>query len=543
MVSLREAESSFNYERAAAEVLGGRLDSMNAAFECCDRHDAHKVALVWESDTGKSEEWTFGKLSQHSQQLANVLKQQGVQPGDCVGGLLPRIPELIVTILATWRVGGIYQPLFTAFGPKAIEHRVTTAKTRVVVTTPADRSKLDGVFEGTVISTDATAPNDIDFWSEIRTASEQFEAVARDGEDPFLMMFTSGTTGLAKPLMVPNKAIIAFAAYLRDAVGLRPEDNFWNMADPGWAYGLYNGIVGPLALGHTTTFFDGRFTVDNFCKLIERRRISNLIGAPTAYRMIMAEGPAAAASIKGMLRVVSSAGEPLNPEVARWFKDELGAPIYDHFGQTEVGMVLCNHHHLEHPVVLGAAGRASPGYHLVVLGEDHQERPAGEPGVLAIDRVKSPLMWFKGYHGVETKAFVGDYYLTGDTVVLNADGNITFVGREDDIITSAGYRIGPFDVESALMEHPAIAETAVIGKPDPERTEVVKAFIVLKAGENASDALISELQQHVRKRLSAHAYPREIVFVQSLPKTPSGKVQRGVLRQREVAAANLGTAA
>ncbi|MCY1430159.1 Acetyl-coenzyme A synthetase [compost metagenome] len=240
-------------------------------------------------------------------------------------------------------------------------------------------------------------------------------------------------------------------------------------------------------------------------------------------------------ALKGRLRAVSSAGEPLSPEVIRWFADNLGVTIHDHYGQTELGMVLANHHALQHKVHMGSAGFSIPGHRVVVLDEQGNELPAGQPGILAMDRKRSPLMWFGGYEGMETKAFVGDYYLSGDTVELNEDGSISFVGRSDDLITTSGYRVGPFDVESALIEHPAVMETAVIGKPDPERTELVKAFVVLCPAYRATPELAEELQQYVRKRLSAHSYPREIEFVDELPKTPSGKIQRFLLRNQEIA--------
>jgi acetyl-CoA synthetase len=272
--------------------------------------------------------------------------------------------------------------------------------------------------------------------------------------------------------------------------------------------------------------------------VIDKLGITNLAGSPTAYRLLIAAGNEFSAPIKGRLRVVSSAGEPLNPEVIRWFSDELGVTIHDHYGQTELGMVLCNHHGLRHPVHLGSAGFAIPGHRIVVVDEQGNELPAGQPGILAVDREQSPLCWFGGYQGLPTKSFVGKYYLSGDTVELNQDGSISFVGRSDDVITTSGYRVGPFDVESALIEHPAVIEAAVIGKPDPERTELIKAFVVLARGYNGSPELEETLRQHVRQRLYAHAYPREIEFVSELPKTPSGKLQRFILRNQEVAKQN-----
>ncbi|MBV4543515.1 acyl-CoA synthetase [Pseudomonas vlassakiae] len=531
-----EAVRAFDHAQAAAAALHGELTALNACVECCDRHaGAGKLALVCEDRDGNSARYSFDQLKTQAARFANVLRAQGVQPGDRVAGLMPRTAELLVTILATWRLGAVYQPLFTAFGPKAIEHRLEQSGARVVVTDAQNRAKLDDVHGCPTIITVKARDGELDFQQCLDAAADGCEPVMRCGDDPFLLMFTSGTTGPAKPLEVPLRAIVAFQGYMRDAIDLRPDDHFWNLADPGWAYGLYYAVTGPLALGHATTFYDGPFSVDSCARVIDKLGITNLAGSPTAYRLLIAAGKGFSAPIKGRLRVVSSAGEPLNPEVIRWFADELGVTIHDHYGQTELGMVLCNHHGLRHPVHPGSAGFAIPGHRIVVLGEQGNELPAGQPGILAVDREQSPLCWFGGYLGAPTKAFVGKYYLSGDTVELNQDGSISFVGRSDDVITTSGYRVGPFDVESALIEHPAVIEAAVVGKPDPERTELIKAFVVLADGYQGSADLEEALRQHVRQRLYAHAYPREIEFVSELPKTPSGKLQRFILRNQEVA--------
>jgi acetyl-CoA synthetase len=290
--------------------------------------------------------------------------------------------------------------------------------------------------------------------------------------------------------------------------------------------------IGPLQLGHATTFFEGGFSVDAALRVITSQRITSLAAAPTVYRLMMAAGDAAMTPIAGQLRVGSSAGKPLNPEVVRWADRVLRVPPHDHYGQTETLMTVNNHHGFGHSVKPGAAGLPMPGYSLAVLDDDLRPVLPDSPGVLAVHRPSSPLFMFDGYWAADTPSFRGDWYLTGDTVQKDAEGHIYFVGRNDDIITSAGYRIGPFDVESSIIEHPSVAEVAVVGKPDPERTEIVKAFIVLRAGFNSSDALKAELQQHVRARLALHAYPREIEFIDELPKTPSGKVQRFLLRRQ-----------
>lgn len=543
-VHYTDAVRDFRFEDVAACLSGdlqGDLEGgINACVECCDRHPGERTALDWESADGRQASYTFAQLKTLSARFANLLKAQGIGPGDAVAGLLPRTPELLVTILGVWRAGAVYQPLFTAFGPKAIEHRLKTSSAKLVVTDSRNRSKLDEVSGAPMVAVVADPdgagpqPEDIDFQAALAQQAATFEPVLRRGSDLFLMMSTSGTTGLPKGVPVPLKALASFLVYMRDAVDLRPEDTFWNIADPGWAYGLYYAVTGPLLLGHATTFYDGPFDADATFAFIKRQGITNLAGAPTAYRLLMAAGPEAASIAKGQLRVVSSAGEPLNPEVIRWFAEHLRVPIHDHYGQTELGMVVNNHHGLAHDVHPGSAGFAMPGYRVAVLGPDGAELPAGIPGILAIDMNRSPLLWFTGYWQQETAAIAGGYYLTGDTVELEPDGRISFVGRADDVITSSGYRIGPFDVESALIEHPAVIEAAVIGIPDPERTELVKAFIVLRDGVEPTDALAEELQRHVKHRLSAHAYPRRIAFVTDLPKTPSGKLQRFILRAREL---------
>lgn len=539
MLDYHTAASEFNYLQTAARELHGSLDGLNACVECCDRHAAGQdVALYYEAHDGRASQHTFRELQDQAARFGNFLREQGVQPGDRVAGLLPRTFELLITILGAWRVGAVYQPLFTAFGPKAIEQRLGCSGARWIVTDAHNRPKLNEVTNCPIVITVEAAQQDLgdyDFWSTLQRQSNDCEPLLQDGQAPFLLMCTSGTTGPAKPLEVPLRALLAFKGYMHDAVELRADDRFWNLADPGWAYGLYYSVTGPLALGHATLFYDGPFSVDSTCWVINKYAITNLAGSPTAFRLLISAGMEFADSIQGRLRVVSSAGEPLNPQVIRWFAEHLGVVIHDHYGQTELGMVLSNHHGLSHPVHEGSAGYAIPGHRIIVLDEQQQELPAGQPGALAVDRERSPLYWFGGYFGMPTKAFVGRYYLSGDTAELNDDGSISFVGRNDDVITTSGYRVGPFDVESALAEHPAVIEAAVIGKPNPQRTEVIKAFVVLNKQYLPGPKLAETLRQHVRQRLAAHAYPREIEFVNELPKTPSGKLQRFILRNQEIA--------
>lgn len=539
MRDYRAAYDGFSLAALERETLQGSLaQGLNACIECCDRWaEEGRLALDWSAADFTRETHSFRALKDASAQFANLLRARGIGPGDTVAALLPRIPELLVVMLGTWRAGAVYQPLFTAFGPKAVELRVTASsgsKAKLIVTDAANRPKLDEVPRCPpvlLIERGKTGPGS--FAAALAAQPTTFAPVMLKGDDPFVILFTSGTTGHPKGVLYPLRLLLALAVYMRDGLDLQPSDRYWNMADPGWAYGMLYAAIGPLLLGHATTMYEGGFTVPSTVRMLAERGITNLAAAPTVYRLMMAAGDAAVAPIAGQLRIASSAGEPLNPEVVRWAERSLGRAIHDHYGQTEMGMLVNNHHALRQTIKSGSAGLAMPGFELAILDQDLRPAPPDTPGILAVNRARSPLFTFTGYWQAETPSFQGDWYLTGDTMQRDADGHFFFVGRSDDVITSAGYRIGPFDVESVLIEHPAVAEVAVIGKPDPERTEIVKAFVVLRQGQQPSDALAGELQNLVRSRLSLHAYPREIEFLPELPKTPSGKVQRFILRQRD----------
>ena len=530
MPDYADAYANFSRDALAVELLAGSLERLSAAHECCDRWaDGDRVALEWFGASGARERVTYAMLREKSARFASLLAARGIGPGDVVAGLLPRIPDLLTIIVGTWRAGAVYQPLFTAFGPAAIESRVTSdggSKAKLIVTDAANLPKLASVPE-----CPPTLLVGADFSRALTEQSADFAPVMLTGRDPFVVLFTSGTTGKPKGVRYPLALLLPVGSYMRDAIDLRPEDSYWNVADPGWAYGMLYAVMGPLLFGQTTTLFEGGFTVETTLRVMQDRAITNLAAAPTAYRLLMAAGDDAMAPIAHQLRVASSAGEPLNPEVIRWASRVLNVPLYDHYGQTEVAMLINNHHRLRHVVKPGSAGLPMPGFSAAILDADGVEVARNTPGVLAIGRT-SPLFFFDGYWKADTPSLQGDWYITGDTMVQDDDGHFAFVGRNDDIITSAGYRIGPFDVESAIIEHPAVAEVAVVGKPDPQRTEIVQAFIVLKAGVAGTDALREEIQSHVRTRLSTHAYPRDIRFVDALPKTPSGKVQRFLLRQQ-----------
>ncbi|RTE66475.1 AMP-binding protein [Amphritea opalescens] len=532
---------SFTPSMIEDKLVGDLKQGFNACEEICDRwaEDEQRVALNYEGATRPASSHTFAELQQRAAQFANLLAARGIGKGDRVACLLPRTPELLVVVLGTLRAGAVYQPLFTAFGSGAIEYRVTQAETKLIITNPDNIEKLDAVNgcpPVILFDRDNAAANYAglpDFDTEMATQSTEFEPVRVGADDPFLQMFTSGTVGKAKGVAVPTRALLSFYVYMRYAVGLHPEDRFWNVADPGWAYGLYYAVVGPLLLGNTTHFNENAFTPETTYKMLSKYKITNLAAAPTAYRLLMAHEELLDEHSGFELRLASSAGEPLNPEVIGWVERRLGCPVMDHYGQTETGMVACNHHDLKQDIVrVGSMGFSLPGHRVVALDNDLNELGKGQIGELAVDMEKSPLFIFPGYTWGEKNPFRGKYYLTGDVVISHGDGSYSFNGRDDDIITTAGYRVGPADVENTLLEHEAVAESGVIGKPDLERGAIIKAYVVLREQFDPSEELIVELKTHVRSRLSTHAFPREIEFLQELPKTPSGKIQRFILRNQ-----------
>ena len=542
-MSLPDYQSVYdNFDPASleAEILEGNLqDGLNVCTEICDKwaEDPQRVALYYEKADGGSGKLTFAELKEQSARFANYLTSKGIGKGDRVAALLPRSPELLIVIAGALRAGAVYQPLFTAFGPGAIEYRFERASTKLVVTDPVNYPKLTEVKDcaPVVCVNAAEVSGDIpDFEKTLAEQSGQFEPVLIKGGDPFLQMFTSGTVGKSKGVAVPAKALLAFYVYMKYAIDLRDDDVFWNVADPGWAYGLYYAVVGPLLMGHATHFNPGAFTPETTYDMIRKYKITNLAAAPTAYRLLKANDHVLPEGENLGLRVASSAGEPLNPEVVSWIEKRHFCPVKDHYGQTETGMTCCNFHSLDHPVRQGSMGYSSPGHRVVALNEKNEEVGEGEIGQVAVDVKASPLFHFDGYTWGEKDPFVKGYYLTGDMAVCHGDGCFSFSGRDDDIITTAGYRVGPADVESTLLEHKAVAESGVVAKPDEKRGSIIKAYVVIKGDQEpeSEDALKDELQELVRHRLSAHAYPREIEFVDELPKTPSGKIQRFVLRNQ-----------
>jgi acetyl-CoA synthetase len=544
-----ESRADAAVARDVAAMVGGWLreyggPQIPVAHLLCDRHaaDPRRIAMRYEDATGREETFTFAELRDLSARFAGVLAGLGVVPGDRVATLLPKSPELVIAILGIWRLGCTHLSLFTAFGPDAVAYRLAHSGARVVVTDHANRLKIEqrgaDLRVVTVASPGETvAPDDVPFRAALDTAQPVADPVVFGGDDTMIMIYTSGTTGQPKGVQFPARVLAWLASYVRLGLDLRDDDVYWNISDPGWSYGLVCGIVASLFAGHAALLVNARFDASATLRLLRKYRVTNFAAAPTVYRSLRtAEVGPANATDRPRLRVATSGGEPLNAGLIAWASENLGTPILDHYGLTETAICVGNAAHpwLRRPVRPGSMGHPLPGYRIVVVDDAFREIGPGIVGQIAIDTERSPFLPFHGYFRDEARTAEryggGHYFLTGDLASYDADGYFTFSGRSDDIINSAGYRIGPFEVESALIAHPAVAEGAVVGKADDRRGEIVKAFVVLRPGYAPGDDLAVELGQFVKTRLAAHAYPREVAFVESLPKTPSGKVQRYLLR-------------
>ncbi|MGV9860457.1 AMP-binding protein [Gordonia sp. NPDC003425] len=509
----------------------------NAATLLVDSHDPEATAFITVEMAGDAlvtNSVSYGELAADSRRFATALAGLGVQRGDTVGVLMGKRTELVVALLAIARLGAVYVPLFTAFATPAIEMRLRAGGTSVVVTEQGQADKLTGI-DGltTVVAGDDAATLPFDRLVADNPPLE--ESVAVGGDGTLILLFTSGTTGAPKGVPVPVRALASFTAYMHYGLDVSQDDVFWNAADPGWAYGLYYGVLGPLAIGRPNVLLRAGFTPEVTATVLSQLAVTNFAAAPTVYRAL-SKNPA----VDGFsLRRASSAGEPLTPDVIDWARGALGTEVRDHYGQTEHGMFINNHwaDGVREPLIAGSMGQPMPGFAAGIV--DDTGTPVSGPdarGQIAIDVAASPAMWFTGYLDAPEKTAArftedGRWYLTGDTG--RTDGhNFYFTARDDDVIIMAGYRIGPFDVESVLITHPSVVDVAVVGRPDQLRGEVLEAFVVVADGVVGDDVLEAELQQLVKTGFAAHAYPRTVHFVDALPKTPSGKIQRFVLRQR-----------
>lgn len=493
-------------------------EDLSVADLLCDRHDPRNVAFEFLDKDMNSRSLTFGELSAESRKVAAGLRARGVRRGDRVPVLLGKRPELVIVLLAIWRIGAVHVPLFTAFASGAINLRISDSAARLLITERAHQTKLDDVDDVEILIVE-------DEYSALTSHGQLSRSAAVGSDGALVQLYTSGTTGPPKGVVVPVRALAAFASYMHFGLDLREDDVFWNAADPGWAYGLYFGVLGPLAMGQKGIMLNAPFTPESTVYVMRQYGVTNFAGAPTIYRALR-KGRA----FNGVtLRRAASAGEPLPPDIVEWAREALGTVVLDHYGQTELGMAVCNHAHpdLRSVIRSGSMGVSLPGYSVGIID-----------GQIAVDCTSSPLMWFTGYYNAPERSLArftedGRWYLTGDAGYEN-EGSLFFTARDDDLILASGYRIGPFDVESVLLQHPAVADVAVVGHPDPEgvRGEIVKAFVVLSDPEHTPADISSELIQMVRNEYSKHAAPRQITFVDELPRTPSGKVQRYRLRNQ-----------
>ncbi len=544
----------------ARQALPGLPDGgLNIAYEAVDRHAASvlrdRVALRFVSRSGPALELSYAALARQTNRFANVLQGLGVGKGDHLFVLAGRIPELYIAVLGALKNGSVVTPMFSAFGPEPIATRVNLGSAQVLVTTDglyrrkikAMRAQMPTLRHVLLVAEDGSTtrePDTQDLPTLLRAAGDVFETVATTADDPALLHFTSGTTGTPKGALHVHGAVVAHHATGRYALDLHAEDRFWCTADPGWVTGTSYGIIAPLLHGVTSLIDREEFDAERWYMLLQTERITVWYTAPTAIRMLMKAGVALAQQHRFPdLRFVASVGEPLNPEAVWWGLEALGLPIHDNWWQTETGgIMIANTPAFD--IKPGSMGRPLPGIEAAIV--EHLEAEGEAPRVRVIEQpeVEGELVlkagWpsmFRGYLNNEAryrKCFADGWYLTGDLARRDADGYYWFVGRADDVIKSAGHLIGPFEVESALMEHPAVAEAGVIGKPDPVVGEVVKAFVSLKDGYTADESLRLDILGHARKRLGAAVAPKEIAFLPTLPRTRSGKIMRRLLKAREL---------
>ena len=545
----------FSWDAVRAELGSLPGGGVNIGYAAVDRHlgtrVADRTAFRFIGRAGNRRELSYAELARLTSRFANVLRGLGVGKGDRLFLLAGRVPELYVAALGALKNGTVVTPLFSAFGPEPIKTRLSIGAGKVLVTTEAlYRRKVAGIvgdlpqLQHILLIGENGARTNVPGTRDLATLMDQapvaFEVERTSPDDMALLHFTSGTTGAPKGAVHVHGAMVTHYATGRYALDLHPEDIFWCTADPGWVTGTSYGIIAPLLHGVTSLVDEADFDAERWYQLLEAQAVTVWYTAPTAIRMLMKAGAEIAKRHHfPALRFVASVGEPLNAEAVWWGAEALGLPIHDNWWQTETGgIMIANTPAMD--IKPGSMGKPLPGVDAFIVRKrtDGSYEAIGEPNVegeLAL-RAGWPSM-FRGYLGQDERygrCFAGDYYLTGDLARRDTDGYFWFVGRADDVIKSAGHLIGPFEVESVLMEHPAVAEAGVIGKPDPVVGETVKAFVTLKAGFEQTEDLRLELLGHARKRLGAAVAPKEIAFAPTLPRTRSGKIMRRLLKAREL---------
>jgi len=554
LVDYERTCSDFSWDGAAGlldGLPGGH--GLNIAHEAVDRHVLHghgaRTAMRWIGKSGARRELSYADLAAATSRFAHALEALGVQPGERVFLLLGRVPELHVALLGALKARCVVTPLFSAFGPEPLAMRMEMGDARVLVTSPelyrrkvqGSRQRLAGLRHVILVGEGDADDADVRRWDDVvAQASPEYTISPTDPESASLLHFTSGTTGRPKGALHVHAAVLAHMVTGRYALDLHDDDVFWCTADPGWVTGTSYGVVAPLCCGVTSVVVEAEFDPQAWYAVLEQEHVTVWYTAPTAIRMMMKLGADAARAHRlPALRFMASVGEPLNPEAVLWGVEAFGLPFHDNWWQTETGgIMIANFVALD--IKPGSMGRPLPGITAAIVrrNETGDVAPVDEPMVDGELALKAPWpSMMRGYLNEEAryrKCFAGDWYLTGDLARRDADGYYWFVGRGDDVIKSAGHLIGPFEVESVLMEHPAVIEAGVIGKPDPVVGEVVKAFVALRPGFAADEALRRELLGHARKRLGAAVAPKEIDFRANLPKTRSGKIMRRLLKAREM---------
>ncbi len=545
------ARGSFDWGSVEGELDWLPDGNLNIAYEAIDRHVAKgngaKPAMLWEGKNGEQETHTFADLSAATNQFANVLRGLGLQKGDRVFTFMERLPEIYVAVFGALKAGCVAGPLFSAFGPDPVRDRLEDSGAIVLVTQPELRKRIAHIFpdlpalKHIVIvnkgGRSAESPIDGDLaWDDLMAeAPGDFGTIETSRDDYSIMHYTSGTTGKPKGAVHRHNSVIQQYITGKWVLDLQPDDIYWCTADPGWVTGTSYGMIAPWTNGVTQVVYEGGFSARKWYEIIQRYGVTVWYTAPTAVRMLMKQGAELPQSFDlSTLRYVASVGEPLNPEGVVWGEDAFGLPIHDNWWQTETGAIMiANYPSME--IRPGSMGRPLPGIEAAIVDNDGNELPANTSGNLAA-RPGWPSM-FQTYWQQQERydsRFVNGWYFSGDEAEQDPDGYFWFIGRTDDVINTAGHLVGPFEVESALIEHPAVAEAGVIGKPDQVAMEVVKAFVALNEGIEATDELRRDIMGFARKKLAAAVAPREIEIVDSLPKTRSGKIMRRLLKAREL---------
>lgn len=513
-------------------------DRFNIGVDVADRQDQTAPALIYRDEADRVQTYTFGDLTRLSNRFANVLQAHGLTPGDRVAVLLPQAPETAVAHIATYKSGMIAVPLFTLFGEDALAYRLSTCGARALVTDAASLPKIAAIRDQlpdlhVVFCIDGPADQAADFHALMQRASDAFTPVDTLADDPALIIFTSGTTGQPKGALHAHRVLLGHLPGVEFPQDFFPQpgDRFWTPADWAWIGGLLDVLLPSLHHGKPVLAYRARkFDPEEAFHILDRFEIRNAFMPPTALKLMrQIDNPAARHGYK--MRSIGSGGETLGAELLDWGRQTFGLTINEFYGQTECNLVVGNCGACM-PVRPGCMGRAVPGHDVGIVDQDGTPLPDGESGNIAIRR-PDPVMFLRYWNNPQATAekFAGDWLLTGDVGFRDEDGYFHYVGRDDDVITTAGYRVGPGEIEDCLMKHPAVAMAAVIGVPDPIRTQAVKAFIVPRAGVVTDDALVSDLQAFVKTQLAAHEYPRQIAFVDALPMTATGKIIRRELRE------------